>query len=68
MESKKVVVSGGGSNTVFKVSSYGDTFYIYKLEGIFGTERKIGETRSFEDALTLIRSFTGKDVESISNW
>lgn len=69
MAAKKVVVKGGGRN-LFKVSEYNGTFYVYQVEvGLLADDKhQIGKTTSLEDALTLIRSYTGKDIEKISNW
>lgn len=66
---KKVVVKGGGKN-LFKVSSYDGTYYVYQVNaGFISNENNlIGKTRSLEDALTLIRSYSGKDIEKISEW
>lgn len=67
MDIKKVVTKGG-RHTVYKVSSHSGTYYIYILEGVFGRETKIGETRSFDDALSLIRSYSGSDIDKIGPW
>ena len=69
MEAKKVVIKGGGSN-LFKVSSYDGTFYIYKVTvGIISDDKyEIGKTRSFDDALSIIRSYSGQEIDHISTW
>jgi len=69
MEAKKVVVKGGGRN-LFKVSYYDGTFYVYKVETkpLSNTKQEIGSTRSFEDALSIIRSYSGKEIDHISAW
>ncbi len=68
MESQKVVVKGG-SDTLFKVSSHSGTYYVYKIEGFFGThEKKIGETKSLESALALIKAYSGRDIDKIGPW
>lgn len=66
---KKVVVKGGGKN-LFKVSSYDGTYYVYQVNaGLIANDNNlIGKTRSLEDALTLIRSYSGRDIERISEW
>jgi hypothetical protein len=66
---KKVVVKGGGKN-LFKVSSYDGTYYVYQVNvGLISNDNSlIGKTRSLEDALTLIRSYAGRDIEKISDW
>ncbi|HOC85201.1 MAG: hypothetical protein WBK43_09730 [Prolixibacteraceae bacterium] len=69
MEAKKVVVKGGGSN-LFKVSYYDGTYYVYKVKVGFISDDKydIGKTKNFEDALSIIRSYSGKDIDHISSW
>ena len=66
---KKVVVQGGGKN-LFKVSHYDGTYYVYQvIAGFISNDNNlIGKTRSLEDALTLIRSYAGRDIEKISDW
>ena len=58
---------GGG---LFRVSESGGTFYVNKVTpGFLGDSTKdIGQTRSLEDAITLIRSYSGKDIKKISDW
>jgi len=59
---KKVVVKGGGSN-LYYISENSGTFYVYKGGG--WSETEIGKTKTMEDALALIKSHSGRDVESI---
>ena len=63
MSDKRVVVKGGGNN-LYSVSESSGTIYVYKGSG-WG-KSQIGKTRTMEDALSLIRSHSGKDIESIS--
>ena len=58
MTKKIVIVKGGGSNLYYVSESFG-TIYVYKGSG------QIGKTKTMEDALTLIRSHSGRDIESI---
>jgi len=69
MEAKKVVVKGGGSN-LFRVSYYDGTFYVYKVETKIpsNTKHEIVSTGSYEDALSIIRSYSGKEIDHISTW
>lgn len=55
---------------MFKVSSYDGTYYVYQVNvGLISNDNSlIGKTRSLEDALTLIRSYAGRDIEKISDW
>ena len=64
METKQIVVKGGGSN-LFKVSYYNEVYYVYKVNvKIFSNDyHEIGKTKNFEDALSLIRSYSGKDID-----
>lgn len=69
MEAKKVVVQGGGKN-LFKVGISSGYFYVYKVDvGPLGDRLiSIGETRNLEDALSIIRSYSGREIEKISSW
>lgn len=68
MEAKKVVVQGGGKN-LFKVSYSSGYFYVYKVDvGLLDHLHDIGKTRSLEDALTLIRSYSGREIDKIAPW
>mgnify|MGYP001172525968 FL=1 len=69
METKKVVVQGGGSN-LFQVTHYNGIFSVYKVSVgiIFNNYQSIGKTRRFEEALSIIRSYSGHEIESIDAW
>lgn len=69
MADKKVVTQGGGDN-LFKVGEYNGTYYVSQVDpGFFGDSHKnIGETRSMKDALDIIRSYSGKEIKSLSDW
>ena len=56
MAKKKVVVRGGG---LYYVSEYSGTFYVKRG----GTD--IGKAKSFDDALSIIKSDSGRDIEKI---
>ena len=58
MPKKKVVVKGGGSN-LYYISESSGTIYVYK------GSTQIGKTKTMEDALALIKSHSGKGIESI---
>lgn len=60
MAKKRVVVKGGGSN-LYYISESSGTYYVYK-----GSSSQIGKTRSMDDAISIIRSHSGKEIESIS--
>lgn len=70
MKVRQVVTSGGGEN-LYKINEYSSTsFTVYKakvkLIGYDYTE--IGSTRNLEDALTLIRSYSGNNIDRIGDW
>lgn len=64
---KKVVVRGGGSN-LYRITVSGRKHSVEKvMVHIFSNSYKnIGRTDSLEDALSLIRSNSGREIESIS--
>ncbi|MEM9755770.1 MAG: hypothetical protein AAF914_07250 [Pseudomonadota bacterium] len=63
---KRVVVKGGGKN-LYRISEGSSTFYVQHAQGglLSSNYRDIGKTRSLEDAITLIRSHSGQEIESI---
>lgn len=69
MTTKRIVVSGGGQN-LYKVSGSGSTYTVYKIIANFFFDDiiEVGSAGSFDDALTLIKSHSGKRIEKISNW
>jgi hypothetical protein len=69
MSTKKVVVEGKGMN-LFKVSESSGWFYAYQVDPGFISDTlvSVGKSRSLSDALTLIKSFTGKNIKSMSDW
>jgi hypothetical protein len=60
MSKKTVVVEGGNLYTVGESSG---TFYVRRGDGWSGTD--IGKTRSFDDAVSLIKSHSGRQIRSI---
>lgn len=69
MPSKKVVVKGGGKN-LFKINIYDGQYSVYQIDATFLSNQTnfIGETRSLDDALSLIRSYSGQEIERITDW
>ena len=63
MSKKKVVVKGGGNN-LYYVSESSGTLYVYK-GSTWGSDTQIGKTRTMADALAIIKSHSGRDIESI---
>lgn len=65
MAEKTVVVKGGGSN-LYYISDYKNEFFAYKgSASIFGGKTHIGTARSLEDALAIIKSHSGRQIEKI---
>ena len=69
MADRKVVIQGGGKN-LFKVTEYSGKFTIYQVDVglLMNSHNKIGKTSSLEDALSIIRSFSGKEIKEVSDW
>ncbi len=66
----KAVATDGGYENLFKVSEYRSMFYVYKIKiGAFtNSSIEIGHTGSFEDALNLIKNYSGYGIKSIRDW
>jgi hypothetical protein len=66
---KKIVVKGGGDN-LFKVSEHDGWHYAYKVDpGFFSdSTTSLGKARSLADAIQLIRAYSGRDVQEISDY
>jgi len=65
---KRIVTENKGNN-LFKIS--GTTkLYIYKIEVEFLRNKKIkiGSARNLEDALSIIKSYSGSQIKDISEW
>ena len=68
MAAKKVVTKGGGDN-LFKINISGNKHYVKLVKvGFINSYIDIGETRSLEDALSLIRSYSGNEIDKITDW
>lgn len=66
MTRHRVIVKGGGANLYYVNESNGRFFVIQKRVGlILDSDTDIGKTRAFEDALGLIRSHSGRGIDSI---
>lgn len=63
---RRVVVKGGGKN-LYKISEYNGWFYAYHIDVGFITnsENSLGKARSLGDALELIKSHSGREIEEI---
>ncbi len=59
---RKVIVKGGGQN-LYSISESSGKYRAYKGTG--HSKSKIGLASSLEDALSLIKSHSGRDIESI---
>jgi hypothetical protein len=69
MATKRVVVSGGGNN-LYRISIYGDKYTISQVDvGIFTNDyNRIGEARSMDDALRIIKAHSGQSIIKITDW
>lgn len=72
MDKKVVIDTDRKQGQVFKVHEYDGRFTVYQIDPgvIFSDSRKIGETRSLEDAITLIKTSVAGTVRNvqIKNW
>lgn len=67
MADKRVVVQGGGQN-LYKISEYKGKYTAYKVAVglISDSATNIGQASSLEDALSLIKVHSGKEIKEIS--
>lgn len=66
MSRRRVVVNGGGANLYYIGESNGRFWVTQKKVGILlDSDTDIGNTRSLDDALSLIRSHSGRGIKSI---
>lgn len=61
MSKQKVVVKGGGEHLYYISESLG-VFYVYK-GSVWGSDTQIGTTKTKHDAISLIRSHSGREIE-----
>ena len=62
---KRVVVNGGGKN-LYIIQECDGWFNAYHITGVLSRSKKhIGKARSQSDAIDLIKSHSGKDIEEI---
>lgn len=59
MAKTRVVVKGGGKNLFYISETYGD-YYVST-----GSNNSVGKTKTFDQALSLIKNHSGKDIERI---
>ena len=64
MAKRKVAVQGGD---IYEINDYEGKFRICKVDVGLLTDRRrdIGNTKSLEDALALIRSYSGKQIKDV---
>lgn len=69
MATKRVVVSGGGQN-LYRITGSGSSFIASKItiNTFIDDVKRVGKAGSFDDALSLIKSHSGKSIEKVSNW
>lgn len=63
---KRVVVKGGGKN-LYKISEHNGWFHAYHVDVGFisNSNSSIGKTKSLGDALELIKSHSGEEIQEI---
>lgn len=59
---RKVIVKGGGQN-LYSIAESSGTYRAYKGSGYGRSE--IGKTSSLEDALAIIKSHSGREIQEI---
>lgn len=67
MTTTTVVVEGGGAN-LYEINDAGGKFTAFKVSVNLlqsNSKNSIGSARSFEGALSLVRSHSGKEIKSI---
>ena len=63
---KRVVTQGGGNN-LFKVNNYNEVYVI--ISKTFSSDtKKIGSANNLEDALSIIKSYSGNQIKEIREW
>lgn len=69
MMKRKVIVQGGGEN-LYRVNDSNGTFYVQKVSiGLISNNyRDIGRTNNLDDALSIIKSHSGKQIKEILAW
>lgn len=66
--SKRVVTQGGGQNLYKIAGSSSLEVYQVKVGTFSDSKTKIGSSRNLEDALSIIKSHSGNQIKSITNW
>ena len=69
MATKRVVVTGGGKN-LYRISIYNGKYTVSQVDvsPIFNDYNIIGEARSMEDALSIIKAHSGQSIKKITDW
>jgi len=74
MKRKKIVVKGSGANlyriTYNETSSGRKTVTVEKVSPGFisSSYKHIGTASSLEDALSIVRSYSGREIDKIADW
>ncbi len=69
MATKRVVVTGGGNN-LYRISIYNGKYTVSQVDvgAIFNDYNVIGEARSMDDALSIIKAHSGQSIKKITDW
>lgn len=64
---KKVITKGGGNN--FKIIGT-RTLEVYEIKDVIwtSTTKKIGQVNNLEDALSLIKAYSGSEIKDIEDY
>lgn len=66
---KKRVVTQGGGNNLFKITGTDKLeIYIVYVGYVFDRTKKIGAAINLEDALSIIKSYSGNQIKDIAEW
>lgn len=69
MTYKRVVVKGGGEN-LYRIYEASGKYWIDSVDVGFisNSYNNIGKTSNLEDAISIIKAHSGKEIDTISEW
>lgn len=65
----QVIVRGGGED-LYRVRKIGNAYIVEKVKSgeLRNTYVRIGEAKSFDEALKLIEKYAGRKVDRVADW
>lgn len=63
----KQVRTNQSRDNLYKISFHSSKYHVYKI-GEWDSHKEIGTTRAFDDALSIIKAYSGADIRSIEDW